>query len=708
MAKQGINPIEQHVEKIVLGVSALLFLFVVFSYVISTPVTVAMKGQTISPYDLDRQLGEVADSVARAYKGAVFTPSTPAGGEGGTEKALDELKTSVGLLDKMPTTMVSPVAWWPEMPKVESKIGPEGAHGVPAINTPVVSEVNTGVTNAVLMARPIDGMNDPAGLAASLAPGQARTASGGLGQDSAWAFLKLSFDMQQQYEIFRQNGYSREQANIILFTDIQVQRQRVRPDGSTGAWEDITPYKVVSFASAPTKVAITPEGAVDKMDAQRVQQLFRNLTDTQTLLLFPLPQFVGGDPFPPSLTDGVLKPVAVEAKPARPVAGAAESTARSVVRSPSRSSGMRGPGGGGRAEEPRAAGGGSGRISGARPSGHAAGGRGEDPSHGGVTRGPAPAGAPGRSGVDPAAVQAMSKAEQAYKQKLYTEAERYLEEARVAGAAQNPLFPKLQQKITAALEAWRAKEANDRQRDQDKSNRNVDIWIYDFQAQPGKTYRYRSRVGIFNVFSHPDIERTELKNAQDGAQVILTSDWSEPSQPVTIASPLRFFLTGVSSTGDSATVELFRFLQGQWFSQTAHVGSGEFIGDIKPKDTKNNRPEVDFRTGYTVVDIGLDPRAIVEATADADTVKVRPASSPVLVYMDDDGTIQQRWSSRDGRCQLKKELEYKVKQSADTAASPVAPPPVAPTAPRPAAPVPAGTGVRAAPTQTAAAGAPAR
>ena len=41
--------------------------------------------------------------------------------------------------------------------------------------------------------------------------------------------------MQEQYEIFRQNGYSREQANLILFLDIQAQRQRVYPDGSTGS-----------------------------------------------------------------------------------------------------------------------------------------------------------------------------------------------------------------------------------------------------------------------------------------------------------------------------------------------------------------------------------------------------------------------------------------------------------------------------------------
>ncbi len=176
---------------------------------------------------------------------------------------------------------------------------------------------------------------------------------------------------------------------------------------------------------------------------------------------------------------------------------------------------------------------------------------------------------------------------------------------------------------------------------------------------------------MFNVFSHPDIDRNELKNPQDGGRVMLTGAWSEPSQPITIASPTRLFLTGTSLTGDTATVEVFRFLQGLWYSETVHVGPGDAIGDLKPGDARTGRPEIDFRTGYTIVDIGVDPAAVVETDTSGDGLKLRKSTSAILVYMDNDGSLHQRWASRDRLCQIKKELEYKVKMTRDQQAAAV-------------------------------------
>ncbi len=159
MAKQGINPVEQHVEKIVLAVSVLLFVFVVFSYVISAPITVALNGQTISPYDLDRRLGDAADDLARAYKNARFMPPTASpDAAGSTEKALQDLRQNLAVLNSMPQTMTPAIAWWPQMNKPEGiTFDVSAAHGIATVAAPVVSEASTGVTDAVLTPQPVDG-----------------------------------------------------------------------------------------------------------------------------------------------------------------------------------------------------------------------------------------------------------------------------------------------------------------------------------------------------------------------------------------------------------------------------------------------------------------------------------------------------------------------------------------------------------------------
>lgn len=681
MAKQGINPIEQHVEKIVLGVSVLLFAFVVFSYVISTPISVSVKGQTISPYDLDRQLGEMADAVAATYKRASFTPPAGATPGGDTEQALKQLRENLVVLDKMPTTMLPPDGWWPEMPKPanDKGLGSEGAHALASISAPAVSEVHTGVTNAVLTAAPVDIVTDPKGLAALLqSTGPRDRVVAGSGKDVSWAFLKLDFDLQQQYDIFRQNGYSREQANIILFMDVQVQRQRVYPDGSFGSWEDVNTYKTVTAKSAPTTIEVGPDGGLGQIDDSRIRQLFASLSGAQSQILYPLPGVAGGQPFPPY---GPMPLVATEvATPIAPrlpgaMAPMAPRSAPRQVAAPrptggggaARGSGGRSGGsarGGGGAER----GGGGARGGGAERGGGGARGGGDRGSAG---RGAGPAMGPGAGPgmIDPAALQAMNKAEQAYKQKRYTEALQLLSQARSSNVSQQPRFQKLEQEIMAAYQVWQQEENKRNQKQAEEEARSAEIWAYDFDASPGKVYRYRSRVVLFNVFSHPDIDRNELKNPQDGAQVSLVGDWSPPSEPIAIASPTPFFLTSASPTGESASVEVFRFLQGQWYSQTFHVAAGDLIGDIRPKDIRTNRPETDFRTGYAVVDIGQDPAAVVETDTSGDAIKVRKVSSPTLICMDDDGTIQEHWGAWDSKCQFKKELESWAKFAMDQTAA---------------------------------------
>ncbi len=226
--------------------------------------------------------------------------------------------------------------------------------------------------------------------------------------------------MQQQYEIFRQNGYSREQANIILFASIQAQRQPVYSDGTSGPWEDVDTYKEVTFKSAPATVKVTPEGGLGQVDDQTIRTLFANLGSAQTKILYPLPGIIGGEPFPPY---GPCALVAVDKGPPglRPgmVPPVARPTAPPMAPRPSISRGGGGRGGGSRGGR---GGGGGGGDRGGR-------GGGDRGGRGGYDRGGSGGLGSSHAAIDPAAFLLLTKAEQAYKQKRFTEAMQFLKQA---------------------------------------------------------------------------------------------------------------------------------------------------------------------------------------------------------------------------------------------------------------------------------------
>jgi hypothetical protein len=650
MAKQGINPLEQHVEKIVVGLAALLFALVVFNYVISTPVRVNVSNRMISPGELDRSLGEVAQQVADVYKRAVWVP--PAVEKPDTAGPLDDMKRIQEQMAKQPPPMASPVYWGVDVPKPKGGPDLEGKHGLATVGAPIIDSVFSGVTYA--------GLVDQPSILGDSAAGNTATASvATTNQDVVWAFLRLNFDMQEQYEIFRQNNYNREQANLMLFLEIQVQRQRVFPDGSPGPWEDVQPYRTVR-AIYPQTVDVR-DGVLAYGDDQNMRALFNNLVPEQTRILYPLPTILSpaSDPFPPyyangvppaPITDATSLPVPVVPKP-QPV--------RQPVRSPARS-----PGGGGGDMRP-----GSGGDM--RP------GSGSDMRPGSASGGQFRPGRPAGPGATPSAApadktalmeanKALRDATKAYEEKRYLEARTILNGMPHLPAVQRQVT-ELQLKVDADYAKWQESEGKLAAKKASDEARNTEIWVYDMQAPAGKACRYRARVLLLNVYAHPDSDRiSELKNPQDGAQVALVGAWSAPSEPITLADSRHFFFTGGTADKELARVEVFRFQQGRWFKDTQlNVAIGDTIGDVKPVSVGGSRIDVDYRTGFVVVDIGTDPAAAVGSDKGS-KVGIKRQISPVLVSMDPDGAIEPHWVAVDRINPLYKELDAKLKAAADT------------------------------------------
>jgi hypothetical protein len=128
------------------------------------------------------------------------------------------------------------------------------------------------------------------------------------------------------------------------------------------------------------------------------------------------------------------------------------------------------------------------------------------------------------------------------------------------------------------------------------------FWAFDDTVQPGGTYQYRMRLGVFN----PVVGTNQLVEQDMGKkdQVILWSDFSGVAGPVAIPQKMYFFAKDVQVPKNSATVEVARYLLGYWRSEDFEVKPGEVIGrEMKPKKTEDKRRPGEL--GGRITDPGL-------------------------------------------------------------------------------------------------------
>ena len=114
------------------------------------------------------------------------------------------------------------------------------------------------------------------------------------------------------------------------------------------------------------------------------------------------------------------------------------------------------------------------------------------------------------------------------------------------------------------------------------------FWAFDDTVQPGNTYQYRIRLGVFN----PVAGTSQLadQDAAKKSQVILWSEFSDVTEPVEIRPRMYFFAKNVQDAKKSATVEVARYCLGYWRSEDFEVKAGEVIGrETKPKVEERRR-----------------------------------------------------------------------------------------------------------------------
>jgi len=141
-------------------------------------------------------------------------------------------------------------------------------------------------------------------------------------------------------------------------------------------------------------------------------------------------------------------------------------------------------------------------------------------------------------------------------------------------------------------------EDSDRQRERQRRRRLADLletdeyrmWFHDVTVEPGKRYHYRVRAVTNNPYFGYTRELSS-EQAELARQRSVVGAWSSWSDAVDITPDETFFVTSASLGGAGAvreprtSVQAFRFYYGYWRSTTISLAAGETIrGEIELPD----------------------------------------------------------------------------------------------------------------------------
>ena len=206
MAKQMVNPIERHVEKLVVGVAGLILVGAVALYLVSSPNKVEMGGEMVTPKTVDAAVAERASHILAEIRSQPDTEVvTP-------EPLADDFAAALAPLEPAKLALGAPVG--PPVPLIDAPSTTGGT--VSLVN--VVRPEKIGVTS-----------------------GRSTIKGGEKLRPANWATVSALFDYKQQVEQ-QKRTYGAKWDQIVVLSP-EIQRRLQRPDGSWSDedWVDIAP-----------------------------------------------------------------------------------------------------------------------------------------------------------------------------------------------------------------------------------------------------------------------------------------------------------------------------------------------------------------------------------------------------------------------------------------------------------------------------------
>ena len=128
-----------------------------------------------------------------------------------------------------------------------------------------------------------------------------------------------------------------------------------------------------------------------------------------------------------------------------------------------------------------------------------------------------------------------------------------------------------------------------------------EIWAHDLSAKPGRSYRYRLRVRVFNPLFQKGNRLGEKQRQKYGNLLALESEPSEWSDRVKIETKMRFFV--VSASGNRADIEMYRMFGGRRHLEKFRAGPGDSIGVEVILNYQEEARTVNMSTPNVVIDV---------------------------------------------------------------------------------------------------------
>lgn len=554
MKVKGINPIEQHIEKIVLVLVALVLLVVLAMQFLTQPNTVDTGNRSVPPQNVYVELQRQAETLDSQLKDA--SPALPAvqttdlvarynqafeQGSGGPERLTAALgqgfsvaaatgtdisgagpsSDEVAVLTVPPTPAPVAGSQWGTLDPYALVAVPEYAAFVPEEQPYDFASVTIETTFSGTALR--DALSPPAGA-----------------------------------------GVPRRfwQATGMGILGLEVERQRQNADGSWGSAEPIT---TPPGTPLPTR-AITEEAGLPQL-TELISKANNAAADVQRPMLPPT--IAGPDWTPPSERSTDADSQLSEADRIR---RNLERALADLERLQGTTTTTRDPG-------PRDRNPGSGRT---------------------PTTGPG-TGTTGTTGTSPANQRRVEQ--------LQRQIEEYRAQLTALGeSAQTTASP------TGARDTGTTAQASLNILEQ----QSVQLWAHDLGVEPGATYRYRTRVVLNNpLFRKGPVLNPDDETLQTAAsQPFSRAAWSEWSEPVVVGAREYFFVTGADAEGSltggraNANIEVFRMHYGFYRKSILGLTAGD------PIESSIRMPDGLFRIDTGVIEAQAASAAIFgEASA---------------------------------------------------------------------------------------------
>lgn len=548
MKRKGINPLEQHVEKLVVGVF-LAGAAGVFALQIVKPATVSVDKDRVSPQRAYERVSARADEVGarlRTDRLPDGLPEAPADVAADLEKRLRA--------PALPTQSLVGAVGRPNSGLAGGE-GPGGAEGLPTyalLEPPATGKPVAGEYRATLDPLVVAAVPELASLLPASQPYDVRVVSVSARFPTDVLVQRLSEDP---------DGAGPAQApprfwwlNSMGVLDVRLEREEQREDGSWGA-----PTLVPAL---PAQYSLRAELDVAGRD------LGQSLRDARTRMAdLAQPRFYATIAGPNWAPPSVSEPVTPEAAPSADVAADIARKKRNLEQLEARIKTQQES-----LDKPTTI---------TRPGGSSTPSSGPGRIGGGGTGGmariqPSKSDSPSQTGGGSGAPAQASTPEDRRKEALQASIAR-LEKERDALAAE-----------IASLEGQAAGPGAGAAPPADFAVRALEsgepfaIWAHDLTAQAGKTYRYRTSVVITNPLYGNARSMAEASRplASKPAVASPASEWSEP---IRVLPDAVVFFTSARGTGlggereATATAEVYRFHYGYWRGRTTTLRPGDAL-----------------------------------------------------------------------------------------------------------------------------------